>query len=912
MMAVAAGALAPPLRTPAAGEVRRKTPDGLELVRWPAPRGFVPKRRSAAPPAAPAPAAGGPGSTFISVDVPPVGKLPIDLAFTPDGTEVAIANRDSGNVTFFDVASGMVTRTVAVGQSPLSLAVTPDGRYVLTADAASNTVSAIDLATHTLAATVPLSGQLPYRIEVTRDGRFAVVALANDSKVSAFSVIDLATLREAASYPTPPQGTVGGWTTPSLGLGGSIFTRFRLTPDGNRIVLPLFGSATVLVLDRATGKTLGTVAVPAAPWDVDVSADGAFAVVGHEHDGGPSSVTRIDLQTLEAKTFSFTLDSFFQLNRVTPDGRYAIVTGISQALFVDLQTGTVTAGLPSVRADDLAFTADGRYAFLAPGPILDVASQQPAFTKPGTAAIGTLTRAAAAPAAAQAAAIDTYFGESVYLYDLSGPNLALQATAPTGEPPEAHAPRAVAVTPDGSVALVANRITGNLAVIDLTTATLQGLIPIQPNRLIRDVQITADGRWAVAVDSFSTTAIVDVAAMKVAATLGMTNPERVLLAPGGRTAYVFQLFAAEPHYVSVVSLDGPASSISGTIPTVARSLTAGYAPFDEDSGVALSADGSVIAVCGSQSGQLELIDTASRRDIARLEVGTFPMRVALSADGRRAWVADPVDGSVTVVQSPPRGGGAAIQAVVSIPQPFDLYLDAAGDYLYVVSESLQRPAIYVVDAHANRVVTVVDVPETPGFSLSASRFLPARSQLYLTGMAGNPSRGVLMRYAAAGPASKLIDTTPLTDLPLDLDASADGLTAVASQVAEDGVDEVRFPPPAPCVPAADQLCLVADRFVATAGWLTADSRAGSGQALPLTDGTGLFWFFAPEDLELVVKVLDGCAVNGHYWFFAAGLTDVQVTLHVQDTATGAVRIYDSRLQAPFQPIQDTAAFAGCP
>jgi hypothetical protein len=39
--------------------------------------------------------------------------------------------------------------------------------------------------------------------------------------------------------------------------------------------------------------------------------------------------------------------------------------------------------------------------------------------------------------------------------------------------------------------------------------------------------------------------------------------------------------------------------------------------------------------------------------------------------------------------------------------------------------------------------------------------------------------------------------------------------------------------------------------------------SGTGVAVPLTGNTGYFWFFNSSNVELMVKVLDGDAVNGH-------------------------------------------------
>jgi len=86
---------------------------------------------------------------------------------------------------------------------------------------------------------------------------------------------------------------------------------------------------------------------------------------------------------------------------------------------------------------------------------------------------------------------------------------------------------------------------------------------------------------------------------------------------------------------------------------------------------------------------------------------------------------------------------------------------------------------------------------------------------------------------------------------------------------------------------------------------------GSATAVPLTTDTGYFWFFHPNNVEVVTKVLNGCSTNGHYWFFASGLTNVGVQINVTDMVTGASKPYSNSYGTPFPPIQDTAAFL-CP
>ena len=101
--------------------------------------------------------------------------------------------------------------------------------------------------------------------------------------------------------------------------------------------------------------------------------------------------------------------------------------------------------------------------------------------------------------------------------------------------------------------------------------------------------------------------------------------------------------------------------------------------------------------------------------------------------------------------------------------------------------------------------------------------------------------------------------------------------------------------PTGCQTANGTLCLQANRFAATVTWKNPydGGSTGIGTAGPLTSDTGTFWFFGPANVELVLKVLDGRAVNGKYWVFTGALSDVQYTITITDTVTGATRTYDN-------------------
>ncbi len=115
----------------------------------------------------------------------------------------------------------------------------------------------------------------------------------------------------------------------------------------------------------------------------------------------------------------------------------------------------------------------------------------------------------------------------------------------------------------------------------------------------------------------------------------------------------------------------------------------------------------------------------------------------------------------------------------------------------------------------------------------------------------------------------------------------------------------------PCTPDATALCLDGDRFQVEVDWNTG-SQSGQGMVLSTTRDEGSFVFFNPNNVELLVKVLDGCRDNGHYWVFYGALTDVEYEIQVTDTETGKAKRYFNPLGNPAPAVTDTSAFATCP
>jgi hypothetical protein len=120
-----------------------------------------------------------------------------------------------------------------------------------------------------------------------------------------------------------------------------------------------------------------------------------------------------------------------------------------------------------------------------------------------------------------------------------------------------------------------------------------------------------------------------------------------------------------------------------------------------------------------------------------------------------------------------------------------------------------------------------------------------------------------------------------------------------------------------CSPGPSTLCLDAfpgdGRFRVEVDYRSARNGgfAGAAHAVPLESlgvgRGGVFWFFSADNPELLIKVLDGCALNDHYWVFFSAGTDVELDVRVEDLLTGATWTSHNPDGRAAPPVQDVDA-----
>jgi lysyl endopeptidase len=124
-------------------------------------------------------------------------------------------------------------------------------------------------------------------------------------------------------------------------------------------------------------------------------------------------------------------------------------------------------------------------------------------------------------------------------------------------------------------------------------------------------------------------------------------------------------------------------------------------------------------------------------------------------------------------------------------------------------------------------------------------------------------------------------------------------------------------PTTPCVANGTTLCIDNNpgdhRFQIAVAYHTSQSggSSGNGNAIPLstlgiTEG-GIFWFFDATNPEMLIKVINACALNNTFWVFYSAGTNVGFTVTVSDTNNGHQKFYSNGDLTAAPPVQDTSA-----
>jgi DNA-binding beta-propeller fold protein YncE len=127
--------------------------------------------------------------------------------------------------------------------------------------------------------------------------------------------------------------------------------------------------------------------------------------------------------------------------------------------------------------------------------------------------------------------------------------------------------------------------------------------------------------------------------------------------------------------------------------------------------IALSADGSRMLVALNLADRAAIVDTKSRQ-VSYVKVGSYPYGAALTPDGKRGFVSNEADGTVTAIDMDSQSTIGDVQVGPHLSHPEGMAMDPSGQRLYVAVA--HQDLIAVVDTDSLKVERTLSVGRAQG------------------------------------------------------------------------------------------------------------------------------------------------------------------------------------------------------
>ena len=247
------------------------------------------------------------GKVLRAVTVP--GR-PSGLAWDDDGRRVLVAGWGAGQIVEVDAVSGVVTRRIPVGRYVTGIARVPGRALLLAADAGMHRVEFVDLDRGVVRGAIGVSRE-PFAIAVTPDGRRAFVThmlpagpATDPGTAAVVSVLDLEREALHREVRLPAGSTVlrGVAVSPDGRRAYAVHTVGRFNVPTTQVERGWVNTNALTVIDAEAAAHVATVLLDhpvqgaADPWGVVASPGGAHLYITLS---GVHRVVRVDVGVLE-------------------------------------------------------------------------------------------------------------------------------------------------------------------------------------------------------------------------------------------------------------------------------------------------------------------------------------------------------------------------------------------------------------------------------------------------------------------------------------------------------------------------------------------------------------------------------------------------------------------------------------
>ncbi len=288
---------------------------------------------------------------------------------------------------------------------------------------------------------------------------------------------------------------------------------------------------------------------------------------------------------------------------------------------------------------------------------------------------------------------------TVYVADAGANNVAVingatgtvTATIPVGKTPEG-----IAAPADGARVYTANECAGctsnTVSVIDTGTDKVTATVPLGDTGADA-IALTPDGTRAyVANPGSGSVSVINTSTNKVEATVPVPDAVAIAISPSGTVAYVTEFSGNALATINIASNSVGPTILVGTHP----------------SAVAVSPDGSTVYVANQGSDDVSVIDAKTDKVTATYTAGEFPQGIAVTPDGSTLYVANFGADNVWAIHA---ASGKREAVVPTGSGPWGVAVDPNGAVAYVANED--SGDVTAIDTATNEVLSTISTGSGP-------------------------------------------------------------------------------------------------------------------------------------------------------------------------------------------------------